>query len=898
MPLIPAVIARSEENIFFIANLVRQQLGNRQGQLHAYKSYDYTDDEGNTKQCSLTDPVIQFISDERTGQGRIDVYEPTSENQGAFGSIYPVVLSIKIDNNESPRLDNGSYVIKAMSVPYPIYDKPEKPSQQKRAINREQYLAKDILGTYYTAVENSNVFYLHMNRAQGKPLSDYFNILTTLEYLSLVIALLEKVPSQLRQELRDGKHQGKRRIHCDIKAENIHGERTSEGWNITLVDFGNAKAAGETGYIGTEERTTRLSCDSQMLRELLLHKRSTLFNHETDLYALFIVIAELAGYQQRRLASINTSPDYFLSFIRHTPHLNDLFTHMDMSADLKRQLTRLIWQMINDNRHERATLEQALSGFRNALEQHQRTCAAGSVQQTLISREAPFTLSPFDALIQLSQTPLEIRVDQWAYTDISAHHLCSRIKDFKTLFNALDKTNKERFKKSRLEFQSRYIYDFFRLYKYLETFDAEATARLLMRHAFIVNPISIFYFDSEKWHKRFLALVNHMPLRISFNDEQYCQSTLKYMKAIQSIISMNNDAKISPLYEVLLQEVGAHEVMDTNQWISALPELIDDLNKKYALYVRMLKLLAEKNTLLMQSSIISPESPLHQALASEINALNRSLADSNFSQEAIESLQLLENLISTLKLLQESESAYQYPAINSRESKYSMRAIQQLITRTNLGDTSQVNRLIRTIQAHSLFSGIMNLLYSTNECFADKYTPVKRKYTEQLHELLTSADLANTTQELSKIYAHLQELCVLDNYYSRFNTVLRGYNYVQEAIFNLTESAAHTNTLYKKTPSSHADYNQQRHNIQKLNADLGALIGVTPIEQPSPTRILDLFIGFLADPLGYQSEPKARACGHEIFWNFFHQIAQRAGDLELQSAGAGFSWRRQDDFRY
>lgn len=891
MPSIPVVIASSEENIFFIAELVRHQLGNNQGQLLAYKSYDYIDDEGNTNQCSLTHPVIQFISDDRPGHRQIDVYEPSSENQGAFGSIYPVILSIKIDRNEEPSVDNESYVIKAISVPEPTNDKPGKPSRQKRAINREQYLAKDILGTHYPAVEDSNVFYLHMNRAKGKRLSDYFHKLSTLDYLSLVIALLEQVPAQLMQELRDGKHRGKRRIHCDLKAENIHGERTSEGWIITIVDFGNAKAADANGYLGTQERTTRISCDSEMLEELLL-RNPTIFNHETDLYALFIVIAELAGYQQRRFASVTQLPPCFLSLIKQSPNLNDLFTHMDMSADLKRQLIGLISQMINDNRHQRATLRQALTGFRNALVQYQSTCAAGSVQPALISPNEDIPPSSFDKLIHLTQEPLEERADGQPYANIAAHYLCSRIKEIKTLFNSLNEADKERFIKSPPQFHSRYIDDFFRFYKYIETFDAQATTRLLIRHAFIVNPISRFYIDSAAWHERFAFLINHMHLKVSMSDQQYCRSILEYKKAIHSIITMSDDAKILPLYEALHQEVCEHEAMPTSQWMQSLPELVPDLNKKYALYQRGLQLLVDTNCLLTESTVISPENTIHQALAFEINTLSRSFVQSDFSEEAIESLQLLENLISALKSLQENENAYQYPAINSPQSKYSIGAIRDLIRRTNINDIRQVNRLINTIEARALLSQIIQLLYSANECFSAKYTLVKSKYTEQLHGLLPSDDPENTVQELSTILSHIHKLSALDDYYSRFNAVLKDYNYVQEAILTLTESAAHTNTLYKYTTFLPSDYNQQRPNIQKLNSDLGALIGVTPLEQANRKQILNLFIEFLADPLGYQFEPKPKPLGQEIFWHFFARVSETQ-----PSAPAEFTWL-PDYFRY
>lgn len=894
MPFTSVVIASSEENIPLLVALVQQQLGNRQGQLLAYESYDYTDDEGNTRKCLLTHPLIQCVSAQSAGKRRVVVYEPLSEEgRGTFGGVYEVILSIEIDNHEAPRLDRDSYVIKIISVTHPIYDKPGKPSKQKRAINREQYLAKDTpLATHYTAVEENNIFYLYMKRAQGRRLSDYFNRLSTLDYLNLVIALLEQVPAQLMQELPDGKHQGKRRVHCDFKAENVYGDKTPEGWKITLVDFGNAKAVGEEGYLGKEERTTRISCDSRMLLELR-SKIPTRFDFESDVYGLFILIAELAGYQERSRACMFLSPKDFLSFIMKPPNLNGLLNHMDMSDDLKRQLTVLIREMINDNRLERATIEQALTGFRRALETYQSTCPAALVQQVPINRQEPIAPCSFDKLIQIIEQALEKKVDGRFYPDITADLLCSRIQDIKAQFNGLNKADKERFRSSTPRFHSRYILDFFRFYKDkdIEACDAKATTRLLIRHAGIVNPVSTFYMLSPEWDERFDILIHDMPLQISRSDLEYCQNILEYKNSIHEIMAMSDNT--TPLYEVLVRTVSAHLSMPIEEWSQSLPKLIDDLKKKYTLYQRVTTLLMNSQHVLIQSPTIRAENPIHEGLTAKINNLSTVFSQGNFS-EAMTSLPLLENLISALNSLQENESAYQYPAINNPQSKYSMDAIEDLISKTNIQDMSQVNQLINTIEARALLFKITQILYVDHQCFADKYTLIKNKYTEAIRWVLMANDPQRSLNELSTILSHIRKIDALDNYYLRFNAVLKGDIFIQKAIIILTESTKHTDYLYQKTTFLHADYNQQRPNIHKLNADLSALIDVTVLEQPNPTQLLHLFLRFLDNPQDYQPEPEPRVCGHAVFWGFFSRVAKKHEDDRLESVHPLFT----DIFRY
>ncbi len=436
-----------EENLALVCKLVETQLGKAPGKLEEYRVYSYIDGEGVNHKYALTHPLIQFTADpliaaELAHQRIIDVFEPTVEGAGSYGSLYPVVRSI-LFTDDLPSFDTKSYVIKKIKIDSAaIADKPSKPPAGIRAIRREQYIGSHFLGSNYQTLEGADEAFLHMERAPGKPLHYYWNKLNAEEFLSLTCALLEQIPQQLQRIITHGKHAGKQIVHCDITANNILAYFNEGKWTVKLVDFGLAKAKKlDERYISKRARGTTFHYDQRMF-SADLHREPLIFTRETDIYALYNVILELAGYYYR--LEKRGLPALLLRDLER-PSLDNLFNGMDFPLVMKSQLRELMCGMMDADRSRRISHDAALTGFQLALTGIDKsTFLATPVAE---GTELPITIS---SLKQLIEQPLK--------EDPKA--LSTWISTFRTVYLGLSTTEQSEWKSSArsLAFNSPYTY--------------------------------------------------------------------------------------------------------------------------------------------------------------------------------------------------------------------------------------------------------------------------------------------------------------------------------------------------------------------------------------------------------------------------------------------------------
>ncbi|RUR09522.1 protein kinase [Legionella sp. km772] len=563
------------ENLSLTCQLVEKNLGQGSGKLAEYKSYPLTDSEGRTRHYVLTHPLLQFtlapaLADNAKPQRIIDIFEPTHEGEGGYGKIYPVLASILFKEGQATFSEQAFVVKKIQFAPCASHDKPNKPPAPLRAIHREQYLASHFLGAYFSPIIDEEKAFLHLERAPGKPLTYYTNKLNAAQFLSLACALLEHIPQQLSRMLSYGKHQGKHIVHCDVSASNIMADFAAGKWTVQLVDFGVAKAIeGDKSYQSKQYRGRLWYYDATMFRAAL-GRRAIDFNYESDLYALYNILVNLAGSSKR--AELSQKPEELLAELK-SPSLDGLFMTMSLAEDVKIDLIALMASLIHPNKNQRPSPQEALARFKKALASVDTSTLTSPFQQKTIK-----TLPSFEELWVEPIKPAASELTRW-------------LKDFRTNYNSLNETEKTELikefnqKKAVIYYYAVYLQHF----ELFQTYPEETIARLIMRHVYLLSPII-------KGAARFNALapysklIGGLPLLVSESDAQWCASLAEFQSLhfnVQQGVERREETL--PLFSHLESILKEHDwtPFNTHQlmWcFTGQYELLEELNGLFDAY--------------------------------------------------------------------------------------------------------------------------------------------------------------------------------------------------------------------------------------------------------------------------------------------------------------------------
>ncbi|KTC79123.1 Protein kinase domain protein [Legionella cherrii] len=582
------------ENIPVVVALMNSVHGANPGLLEAYNVYSLPTSAGEASRYVLTLPVLQFIADPLVRSDapprRLDVFEPSSEDKGSFGNVFPVIKSIIPQEDGGVFDESGSYVIKQMHADQKeLSDKPNKPNWYVRVANREQYLGSQhpTLGIHYNLVKTEQFSYLHMNRAPGRTLDFYLDQLSGEEFLSLACTLIEEVPKQIHRTVTAGKHQGRTIIHCDLKTENIMAQLNKDEenghseWTITVIDMGLAKTIKkDEPYSTLESYGNRMAWDTDMW---LANRDGKPMNYDvqSDLYALFVCITELAGAPKRD--SINALED------TKNPDFTGIFSEMDFDPRLEEQLTDALRSALHPDKTQRMKPEQVLTVFQEALsavrEDTDETVLATPAKKKKTEQITAEDLKewieqPLDDLVKQKEQATEVENRQsrkatlkiWLnqFNELRSAASAEEYKRFKTMLPTIVKNIK-----------SSFIFDLLRFNLY-EEYDADACIRLILHHQQLTAPLRMTYPSLPTlWQRRFQMLAQVIPLQLTQSQALACTQIGLFKQNITALLALESKGSDPEIIKVMRQELEKQVQMDPKAWYPQLPQFVQLFNKQY-----------------------------------------------------------------------------------------------------------------------------------------------------------------------------------------------------------------------------------------------------------------------------------------------------------------------------
>lgn len=804
-----------EKNIPIVVSLIRETFGDKSGILEPYKVYTLSTDEGITTEYVLTHMVFQFVKNELTASAnqenlpisRIDVVEPTAIGSGSYGSVFPVKKSI-IWQDGHYIFDLKPYVVKHIKRDKnPVFDKEGKPDKNSRDILRENYIASNIpaLGVNYQLIHNGLNSFIHMNRAPGSHLGTFYNKLSLEQCLSLICTLLEEVPRQIQQIIQYGKHKGKTITHRDLKANNIMVDLVDETWIVTVIDYGLAKPmpAGDA-FFTRRKRGNVHGYDGIMLNFLITKKGTLSFNAETDLYALYVAIARFAG------ARIKTG-DTIEELIKElsAPDLTQLFTDMQIDAPMKAELTDLFRHMLHDNRAERATAAQALSGFKKALD----TLRKSTLQKLKITPPSELISSAED-LKNIIECDLEAQIEKAFkrenkknYESVVQEELTQWISTYRTHITSL-KQNRSEFAQfklliSRLDFKSKYIIDVIRL-GLIEEYDDATAARLVIRHYKIAEDLLSSCPLPEQWKSWFDKIIKTIPLQLVDTDASFCKEISSFK------LNLSDNGNIS-LGETLTQFLSTIYNTIENPNIKKLEEsypLIKVFNNLY---------LINKNIQLLKLSSTSANEWFKEIY---LQALNKELPDDisiifALRHELIEEIFEYENYkIGLADLYEDYEELEQTPLNLIR--------LNNIINNLPLSNSQELTDLFKDLNLLNKLNSVDSYLYADGSFLSD-YDEIADVCAAKLSVILKndSNNFEELKNEIENLYNYLYKLDVVDRFMLDIKEQLTGleYKFLQKYLVMIMKNSEYIDKLAKI-----ADANFQKKYYPKLRASLNTIL--------------------------------------------------------------------------
>ncbi|MCL9684767.1 protein kinase domain-containing protein [Legionella maioricensis] len=879
MPKVQLLNPTLSKNIPTVVALMKSEHGTNPGRLHAYEVYTLDDGMGGESSFALTLPVFQFIDnsdpDLKSPEYRLDIVEPTAEDGGQFGCILSVVKSI-ISNHGEPVFDpKGGYVVKEIYANQNgLPDKPNKPNWFVRAANREHYLGSHLptLGMRYGLIKEERASYLHMNRAPGFPLHIYVNKLSGEQFLSLACALLEDIPQQIHQTVRSGKHEGKIIVHCDLKSQNIMAEWKENKWTVTAVDMGFAKTTmKDDSYRTSYCHGNMLVWDSKMLLAALSHTPIT-YNTQTDLYALYVTIAELAGAPSRD--SLNNKE--MLADLKK-PNLAGIFDRMDFDPSTKQQLTHLIERMLCDDREQRISREEALNEFKEVLIHVQKNNSELSANST---SSASIPVQPekkqgvtAEELKNWVEQPLDSIIAQKELEGQSKRTTLRQwIKHFRELRFRTSKEEMERFNtlsaKQSPAIKSRYIYNLIRFDLFRE-YDTNACVRLLLRNEQVTTPLREFYPLPLAWHKFFDMYLNQLPIQLTTEDVSFCEEMREFKRNVSDILNTSiQDNKASLLWN-MNEALKRQADMPFDQWVKQLPSFARSFNQQYACMGHISKLYLQLNKVFSLKENFSQE---FNTWAQRIcdNAINGKFPSD--VDEYFDRYHILASLLINFSSFKEKPHPLfkAFPVLN--QSAFSPQAIEESIKNLDWNNVQAVMDLSKKLSLLMTLLEVYYHLYDTEHPYPHKDYPKVMQTNEELLKKLISQNPPEEEfiAELEGILNYCRVITELDHFVEDCNL----YGNIVMA-FSLLMNGDKSKVLQLEAMIE----NSSERALVKLNQGLKPLLSLKPDEQLNE-RLFAEITRFFAFPLRYHPTASKFSPHNNLFQSVVS--ASKAEDDDLK----------------
>ncbi|CEG57929.1 protein kinase family protein [Legionella fallonii] len=743
------------ENIPIVIALAKSILGNNPGLLEHYTVYSL----GENTSYALTLPVLQFIADPTVNSNvpavRLDIFEPSSENNGNFGKVYPVIKSIIPHNDNGVFDDSGSYVVKEMTANESApSDKPNKPNWFVRVANKEQYLGGQhpTLGIHYTLVKREKTSFLHMNRAPGLSLEHYRNKLSGEQFLSLVCTLIEEVPQQIHRIIDAGKHKGRMMIHCDLKPENIMAAYVNGQWTVTVIDMGLTKAIEKDSHYSTlQPYGNKLVWDGEMLLADM-NEEPKIYDIQSDLYALFICICELAGAPSRD----ELTDDEVLNDIEN-PDLTGIFSTMNFDLNMKNQLEQAIRGALRANKMQRTPHNEVLVVFQKALAEVRK------------NKLMPQMTTPNTNTIQVTAEGLKVWVEQPLDQMILVEEnkgrdrkitLKSWLGQFRKLCSLASAEESKRFNtwcssSVNFRFQSIFIFNLLR-FNLLNEYNDEACVRLLLRHEQLIAPLKTEQFLPDLWQKRFQMLTHSMSLQLTTTQADQCAELGLLKRNISHFLKQKIHEKSLKLFHVMQQQLAEQLKLDYKDWVEQLPEFAKLFNRQYQCVVKTEEL-RKKIT-----PIFSSQNDLKQQFQKWGLTIFNNAEEGNFPEKIDEYFTHYSFLFELLTHFDTQRQVIMplfdlVPELN--QSPINWQSIEESIKKLQLADLQMVTALSQKLELllliHDVYACLINQSDVIIEANKTKFATLIKHVVDQT---LPEKELKTKFEEMNDYFEDLDEL--------------------------------------------------------------------------------------------------------------------------------------------
>ena len=742
-----------------VVQAIQQILGNNSGLLKARQIFTLASANGTPQRYCFTLPILQCIRNpeahESVPQKRINILDAGVEKSGHYGGIIPVQQSIIFIDGE-PVIDlQNKFVIKRILIRQTegVTDKPDKPNWPLRAAQREHHLGSQLpaLGVDYGLVMQEQTTYLHMNRVPGLPLQHYVvkSKLQVEQFLLLACALLEQIPPQLHRPIPHGKHKGKITIHCDIKPDNIHGEWNPDTrtWRVVLLDLGLAKTT-EPGkaYLSKFERGNNMVMTKAML-EACMSGNLIPYSEKSDLYALFMVIALLAGVTGRM--HIRHSDPLMCDL--DNPDLTGIFKDIMCEQNLKLQLTQLVRLMLTAA-DSLSIKDQILAGFKDAL--------------IAVQNQKPVTVPA----TVLAQTTKAGHLKRWVELPRflqggnprpgDEEEIADWLKEYKLLLSFMSPEELDAFNLMRsqneVKITNLYIHDILR-FGFFTEYTIATSASLLAQHH---KNITLFKSRAcdEQWAARFNELLKKIPFQYHDEHKEFCEQLAAFKKYTDLISS---DTRQSPLLNYLGEELELQLAMDYSNWFENLPQFLSIFNRQCCYYF-------EIDSIVQQTRTIAPLKPNLQDVFSswsiqlETEALKKILI-----YNCKEYFSKRHELVKTLSTLQLEQLAFFNDAPQMKISPYRLAKIHTLIKDFDIAKETDVDDLNHRLEVSLKLLRLK--CYIIEPCIVPFLTsePLVMEHVRKsfIELLLQDANPEEFSNKLDRLYLYIESLLSIYDFY-------------------------------------------------------------------------------------------------------------------------------------
>ena len=806
-------------NIPLVTALMHSVHGANPGRLRHYKVYTLENTDGTLSYYSLTLSVLQFIANplapEKTPELRMDVIEPTIGDEGQFGCVLPVIKSIIPKDGKFVFDETGSYVVKEIIVDRDgITDKPGKPNWEVRLTNREHYLGSQIphLGVHYELIKEKDITFLHMNRVPGLPLQHYIGKLNGVEFLTLACSLLEEIPKQIHRAVSSGKHAGEVIVHCDLKESNIMAELKNNQWTLSVIDMGLAKTMKEGKYSSLHQRGNLMVWDSTMLYAALRDKQIH-FNAQTDLYALYVIISNLAGAPSR--GDLKDTNELFTDLDQ--PNLSGAFSKMGFDTQTREKLKFLLREMLHDNRKKRVSAPEVLAVFRETLTEMK--LAQAQVQP---ENKPEITAKHLMDWIK-KELGKNIRAKEKKGVDKS-DTVKAWISHFRELYSLADKKEKRKFSnllKKEINVPSLYVFNLFR-FRLLDEYDDDASTRLLLRHHELTNSFRLLYRLPEHWGQRFNILAHQIPIQLSATQASICNEIGTFKKNASTVLNHEiTGAKVEPFLTLLTGELDYQMSLKFDDWVNQLPALIRPFNQLFDCTTNLIELEPKFKKILH----------LNEHFEKQFDEWSNALLDQSISGALPEKLQryfknyhLLADMLFVYDENHEADAALlnDFPALKHSTLCYT--AVKASIENLNILDYQSVIELAQKIKLLFTLIDLHSwLCKNENDSF---YRSYKRLFKECRVEFSEHIDKITINQSHTdkpinaQLDLMLERLDELDGINSFIKGKISHYYYITTTLYILLNDASRILKLREMIK----EYVHRSGNFINLNAGLKELL--------------------------------------------------------------------------